>query len=131
MQSTTKQDIQGLRSEIKSQRTEFKRTGKSIRSEVLKVEERVENIEEKIDVLDKKVGGIEKKVGGLEQKVDVLQEGQNEIKTVLTKLQITLDGFVGRVDNLTVENQVGAHQIRELRVEVNKHDKRIKRLETS
>lgn len=100
MQSATKQDIQELRSEIKSQRAEFKRTGKSIRAEVLKVEERVENIEEK---------------------ADGLQKGQNEIKTVLTKLQITLDGFVGRVDDLTVENQVGAHQIRELRVEVNKH----------
>lgn len=60
----------------------------------------------------------------VEEKVEELQEGQQEIKTTLIKLQNTLDGFVGTVDDLRTENEVGAHQITEL-------DKRVTKLESS
>lgn len=59
----------------------------------------------------------------VEEKVEELQEGQQEIKTTLVKLQNTLDGFVGTVETLRTENEVGAHQLREL-------DKRVTKLES-
>ena len=46
--------------------------------------------------------------------------GQKQIKAALVKLQNTLDGFVGTVDELRTENVVGTHQIRELEVRVDK-----------
>lgn len=95
-QVATKADIQGLRTEFQGLRTEFKRTEKSLRGEILRVEEKVENLE----------------------------EGQKDIKATLVKLQNTLDGFVGTVDNLRTENEVGAHQTREL-------EKRVTKLESS
>src|SRR3989338_11416653 len=96
----TKEDIKGLRTELKS---ELKLGSKSIRREILKVEERVENLE----------------------------EGQKRIEAVLGKMAKTLDGFVGRVDDLTVDNEVGTHQTRELEIKVDDHEKRLKNLESS
>lgn len=97
----TKADIQRLEQDMKRFATkadvtvlrgEFKRTEKSLRGEILRVEEKVENLE----------------------------EGQQEIKASLVKLQNTLDRFVGTVDDLRTDNQVGAHQVRELDVRVTK-----------
>lgn len=102
-QVATKADIQGLEKNIRELRTESKRTEKSLRGEILKVEERVESIE----------------------------ESQKRVETKLDKISNTLDGFVERVDNLTADNQVGAHHTRELRVQVDDHGKRIKQLESS
>lgn len=102
LEQSTKKDIQELRSEIKAQRSDSKRTEKSLRTEILKVEGRVENIETRVTSMDAK----------------------------LDKLQNTLDGFVGRVSTLTEENQVGAHHTRQLRIEVDAHEKRIKHLES-
>lgn len=74
------------KADVTGLRGEFKRTEKSLRGEILRVEE----------------------------KVEVLEEGQQEIKASLVKLQNTLDGFVGTVDDLRTDNQVGAHQLIEL-----------------
>jgi len=87
--------------DIQMLRNDFKKSEKSLRGEILKVE----------------------------GKVEVLQEGQEDIKATLDRLQNTLDGFVGRVDNLTAENEVGANQTRDLRVQVDDHEERISRLE--
>ncbi len=90
----TKADIQKLEQNMKkfATKTELRSVEKSLRGEILRVEE----------------------------KVEVLEEGQHEIKASLVKLQNTLDGFVGTVDDLRTENQVGAHQLRELDVRVTK-----------
>lgn len=82
---------------------ESKKADKSLRHKILKVEGRVENVEEKLE--------------RVETKVDTMD-------TKLDRLQNTLDGFVGTVDTLRAENEVGAHQIREL-------DKRVTKLESS
>lgn len=106
-QIATKKDIQELRvelkSEIKAQRSDTKKTEKSLRAEILRVEERVENLE----------------------------DGQKRMEATLNKISVQLDGFIGRVDNLTADNQVGAHHTRELRAQVDDHEKRIKHLESS
>ncbi len=104
---TTKEDLRRFttKDDLKrfATKTELKRVEKVLRQEILRVEEKVENVE----------------------------EGQEDIKVSLVKIQNTLDGFVGTVDNLRTDNVVGAHHTRELQVQVKEHEKRIKRLESS
>ena len=92
LEQSTKADIQKLRIEIKAQRSDSKRIEKSLRREILKVEQRVENIE----------------------------DGQKRIEAKVDRVLNTLDSFVGRLDTLETENEVGSHQIRELDVRVTK-----------
>ena len=124
-QVATKGDIQSLGKNIRELRTESKRTEKSHVKEILRVEERVENLEEGQKRLGVKVDNVEKR---LEVKIENVEQ---RLGIKLDKIMNTLDGFVARVDNLTVENQVGVHQTRELRVQVDGHEKRIKHLESS
>ena len=49
----------------------------------------------------------------------------------IDKIANTLDGFVGRVDDLTIENKVGVNQARELRVQIDDHEERITKIETT
>ncbi len=103
-QVATKADIKGLKSEVgglKSEVKELKTEFKSFRQEVLKIEERVENLE----------------------------EGQTRVETILKRMENTLDGFVGRVDNLTTDNEVGTHQARELSLRVDDHEHRLRHVE--
>lgn len=76
-------------------------------------------------------------VSVLKSDVSVLKSDARTIKTdikkldgKLDKLQNTLDGFVERVDDLTIENQVGTNQISELHEQVESHEKRIAKLES-
>ena len=84
---------------------------------------------------DKELKNVEKnlrrEILRVEKKVESIQDGQEDVKGMLDKLQNTLDGFVGRVDDLTIENQVGTNQIRELQDQVEGHETRIKVLESS
>ena len=91
------------KSDIRGLRSEFKRTEKSLRGELLRVEEKVENVE----------------------------ESQKRTEVILNKISNQLDGFVGRVDDLTNENEIGGDQIHELRKTAKDHEKRITKLETS
>ena len=84
-------------------KTEFKKTDKAIRSEMLKIEERVENLE----------------------------DGQVRTEKKIDKISNQLDGFVGRVDDLTNDNEIGADQIHELRETTKDHAKRIAKLEST
>jgi len=102
-QVATKSDIQSLEKNIYELRTASKRTEKSLRGGMLKVEVRVENIE----------------------------ESQKRVETKLDKIDNTLDGFVGRVDNLAIDNEVGANQIHEIRKNIKNHENRITQLETA
>ncbi len=54
-----------------------------------------------------------------------------ELDTKLDKLQNTLDGFVGRVDDLSVDNEIGTHHTREIQLKVNDLEKRVKHIESS
>ncbi len=84
----------------------------------------LKHLEEK---LGGKINGLEGKMNGLEKRIDGFEERVGE---KLDKIANTLDGFVGRVDDLTIENQVGANQIKELRDKVNNHEERITKLES-
>lgn len=94
----------------KSIRSEFKRTEKALRGEILRVEESVENLED-----------------GQKN----LEDGQKQIKAKLEKMDNTLISFVGRVDTLETENEIGTDQIHELRETTKDHEKRIAKLESS
>ncbi len=63
---------------------------------------------------------VEEKIESLDEKVD------NKFDDVMTKL----DGIAKGVDDLRTENVAGVHHTRQLRVEVNNHEKRIKHLES-
>ena len=88
--------------DIQVLRSESKSTKKSLFGQMLKLEERVVKVEGKVDVVDGK----------------------------LDKLQISIDSFIGRITNREDDNTVGADHTRELRVEVDNHEKRIKHLES-
>ena len=101
----TKKDIALIRDDLKrfATGTELKKTEKSLREEILRVEERLENTEEKI----------------LKQ----MGEQHDEVMT-------SLSNFAGRTKDLEDENAVGVKHTRELRVEFDDHEKRIRKLET-
>ncbi|OGH17223.1 MAG: hypothetical protein A3C30_01265 [Candidatus Levybacteria bacterium RIFCSPHIGHO2_02_FULL_40_18] len=82
---------------------------KVLGTEILRVEERVENLEE----------GQKR----LEGKVD-------KMGSTIEKISNQLDGFVGRVDDLTNDNEIGTDQIHELRETAKDHEKRIAKLES-
>lgn len=109
-----KEEIKKLatKEEIKkfATKTELKKVERNLRGEILRVEERVEKVEDRLE--------------RVETKVDTVNEK-------LDKLQNTLDGFVQTVDDLRTDNQIGAHQTRELRVQIEDHEKRIKHLEST
>lgn len=73
-------------------RRELKQVEKNLRGEILRVEERLENLE----------------------------GGQKRIETKVDRVLDTLDSFVGRLDTLETENEIGSHQIRQLDVRVTK-----------
>nr|MBI5455548.1 hypothetical protein [Candidatus Levybacteria bacterium] len=111
-QPATKADIQRIETSLKkfatkedlkkfATKTELRRVEKSLRGEILRVEEKVENLE----------------------------EGQKRIETTVNKTANVLDAFLGRLDNLEIDNKVGANQTRDLRVRVDNHEERISRLE--
>ena len=119
----TKADIERLEKRVAT-KTELKRVEKSLRQEVLKVEERVKHIGERVE-------NIGERVENIEERVKHIGESQERVEVKLDRIAITLDGFVGRVDNLTADNEVGAHHTRELRVQVDNHEKRITKLESA
>ena len=106
-QVASKKDVHDLRDELKTEihglRSDLKKAEKSLRGEVLRVEERVENIE----------------------------GSQTRVEATLNKISTQLDGFIGRVDDLTTENTIGASQIHKLQEDVVQHDKRLIALESA
>ncbi len=66
----------------------------------------------------------------IEERVENLEEGQTRVVTILKRMENTLDGFVGRVDDLTTDNEVGTHQIRELSLRVDDHEDRLRHVES-
>lgn len=112
-QPATKLDITALN-------VELKKTERVLRNEILRVEERVENVEDGMKRLEGKVDGIEKRLG---DKIDGI-----EVK--LDRIANQLDGFVGRVDDLTNDNEIGTDQIHLLRETSKDHEKRIAKLES-
>ena len=96
-------------------RRELKKTEKVLRKEILRVEERVEGVEE-----------------SLTGKVIRLEENlREEIRETRNDLLNKIDSFAGRTATLEEENTVGAHQTRELRVQVDDHETRITKIETT
>src|SRR3989338_5768311 len=104
--SEIKRVEKSLKSELKKSlglefRKELKKTERVLRNEILKVDQRVENLE----------------------------DGQKRLETKVDNLEITLDGFVGKVDNLVKENVVGADQYRKHDVRLDNHETRITKIE--
>lgn len=73
---------------------------------------------------------LENDLGILKTDVRVLKTDVKGLDKKLDRLQNTLYGFVGVVDDLRTENIVGTNQISELRKQVKGHEKRIVRLES-
>ena len=71
---------------------------------------------------------VEKKVDMLEEKLIAMNEN---LTGKLDKLAVVMDGFVGRVDDLTTDNIVGTKHARELQEKVDDHELRLSRIETS
>lgn len=65
------------------------------------------------------ISRLDKKIDDLDSKLDVKFD----------KVMNSLDGIVGTLDDLKTDNVVGTHQIRELRVQVDNHEKRLQKLE--
>ena len=132
-QVATKNDMQALRSDLeinnKTLRAELKTAEGTLRAEIKTTEK---NLQSELKITEKtlrsEIKTTEKKLRTeilrVEEKVETLQEGQEKMTSSLTRLQNTLDGFVGTVDELRNENIVDAHQIKE-------HDVRITKLESS
>ncbi len=85
-------------------RRELKKTERNLRGEILRVEEKVEKTEESL---------------------------REEIRGVKNDLMNKIDSFAGRTEALEEENTVGANQTRKLGVQVDDHEGRITKLETS
>ncbi len=98
----TKNDLAGLATKFAT-KAELKKTERVLRTEILRVEEKVEE----------------------------LQDGQKRVETTVNRMANQLDGFVGTVDDLRIDSQVGANQIHELRETVKDHETRITELESS
>ena len=99
-QPATKKDIDRVEKSLRKFATKV--DFKNLRSGLLKVESRVENLE----------------------------EGQVRIETKLDRIENKMDGFVGVVDNLKKDNEVGADQYREHDVKIKDHEARITTLES-
>lgn len=94
---------QSTKADIKNLDTKLSGVKKTLWREVLSVGEKVENLEGKMDRMEGK----------------------------LDKISTQLDGFVGRVQSLTDDNEVDAEQTRRIRVQIDNHEKRITKLESS
>ena len=118
--TATKDDIKKLADKFVAKvatKAELKQVEKNLRGEILRVEVKVEDVE-------KRVRGVEKELKELREEVHEIHIENGKLNEKLDKLQNTLDAFVGVVDELRTENEVGSHQIREL-------DKRVTKLESS
>lgn len=103
-------------------RRELKKTERNLRNEILKVEARVEGVEEKVE-------GVEESLTG---KIIRLEENlKEEIREVRNDLMNKIDSFAGKTEALEEKNTVGVNQTRELRVQVDDHEGRIIKLESS
>lgn len=102
--------IKSQNPEIKELKALFKRFEKFLKQGILRIEERVENIED-----------------GQKE----IKEGQKRLETKADNLEITLDGFVGRVDDLTADNEVGTEHYRIHENKIDDHEKRIAKIETT
>lgn len=80
-------------------------------------------------ILKEELEGLNGAVAGLNGSVAELKTGQKELDKKLDRIQNTLDGFVGTVDDLKIDNTVGADQIKELGDKTDNHEKRITALE--
>lgn len=109
-------------------KADLKKESKAIRAEMLRLEERIEKLEEEVKGLKEEMKELRKELNELRAE---FREISQRLDVKLDRLQNTMDKFVGRVDDLTVENEVGAHHTRELTVKVGNLEKRVKRLESS
>ena len=106
---SSKKIIKSQKAEINEIKVLFKRFERFLKEGLLKIEGRVENIED-----------------GQNE----IKEGQKRLETKVDNLEITLDGFMEKVDNLVKENVVGADQYKEHNVKIKDHEARITTLES-
>ena len=67
-----------------------------------------------------------------EEKIEKTEERlREEIREVKNDLMNKIDSFAGRTEALEEENTVGVNQTRELRVQVDNHETRITKIETT
>lgn len=81
----------------------------------------------KIDALSQKISNSEGQYKTLEGRVKTLEEQQKDYHN---ENMNRLDQVMGELAAIREDNTVGTYQTRELRTDVDGHEKRIKRLET-
>jgi chromosome segregation ATPase len=123
MQVATKADLIAVKIELK---TDIK----AIKSDVKSLKSDVKSLKSEVKSLKSEVKSLRQDFLKLEARVENLEEGQERILVILKRMENTLDGFVGRVDNLTTDNEVGTHQTREIQVRVDDHEKRLRYIES-
>ena len=73
---------------------------------------------------------LRKEVLKIEARVENLEDGQGRIETKLDIIENKLDGFVGTVDNLKKDNEIGTDQYREHDLKITDHESRLTTLES-
>ena len=87
-------------------------TRKILKDELSFLDVKFEDVDGKFQQIDKKFEEMDKNARGYRDEI-------------LTKL----DGVMGEMQTIREDNTIGTYQTRELRVEVDNHEKRIRRLE--
>lgn len=107
-------------------KADIQRLEQSTKKDISKLEENLKKFATKSELkgveksLRSEILRVEEKVENVDEKLDM------KFDDVLTKL----DGIAKGLDDLRTDNEVGAHHTRELRVQVDNHEKRIKHLES-
>lgn len=100
-------------------KADVKNVEKTLRSDLLRLEGRMENVEEKMTNVEGKMTNVEGKLGTMDE------DNKGYRDEVMNKL----DNIVGQLENLRIDNEIGANQTYEIRKQLENHEKRIESLE--
>lgn len=121
-QLATKKDLLDLEERLEKRmdkrfatKTDLKNVKSALWTQSLRLEERMENVEGRLENVEGRLENVESKIDILSVKMDNMMN--------------TLVGFVGRVDELTTEVQVGTQQMRDVQEKIDNHEERIVALE--
>lgn len=103
-----------LHKEISGLRTEMRTGFKEVNRKFGEVNKKFDAVNEKVDTLDEKVDTISERIDTLDEKVDT-------VALAVGRMENTLDGIAGAIQDLRTENGAGAAHLA-------RHDRQIKTL---
>ena len=100
-----------------------------------KIRQLDEKIDSKIKQLDGKIGKLDEKldskIGQLDEKLDSkIKQLDNQNREYRDEILTKLDGIMGELQTMREENTIGMYQMREVKEELDDHEKRISKLES-